>query len=595
MVGRVVRLIGLSQPHRLAASSNILYAAIMTQADRLAPNPSFHGTPFAQAMAARDAIRSGHFARADAMIKAVLRKSRMGPWTFQPFTTFMAALTAPGDARLAKRLNGWVVARPDSPIARLVRANYYFNLGWWIRGNGFADDVRAHNRKTFRFAMEVAALDAREAVNSDPRDPYAWEVYLRILKSAGAGVAQRAAFHSAIAIFPAYYALYRIRLSTLQPTWLGTVQDMYRFVAKYAGKSPPGSPLRMLYARLYLELLGTSSDLCSESRTPQLNNCVRIVMHGVITPGLKKAAYAAVRLAGGVSRLAYSDEVRRILSVMIMTSGGGREAAGFLQAAAMALGSNTQLVASNTAKNNFMIDRMAALVWYQHKQMANAKQLDERALSDLSNTRFPNRYAENDARADIYTDLASIYNRKHEFRRVVVYSKAATRLLGGEGARPGFDAVECAALFRLKLYRQGVGACRAIVAANGNLQTRFWLGQIENALGNENAAVRDYGLVASSESGYRDYAAIGVAVIYDREGKWQASLNALNEYSYLFKKKYDDPYDMAIAYNDRCYDKMKLGDLKSALQDCTSSLRYGSLPDAYAKQQELRQMLDQPH
>ena len=584
-----------TQPHRQAAPSNSLYAAIMTQADRLAPDPPSHAAPFAQAMAARDAIRSGHFAGADAMIKAVLRKSRMGPWTFQPFTTFMAALTAPGDAELAKRLNAWVVAKPDSTIAHLVRANYYLNLGWWIRGSGFAADVRAHNRKTFRFAMAVAALDAREAVKSDPHDPYAWEVYLRILKSAGANAAQRAAFHSAIAIFPAYYALYRIRLSTLQPKWLGTVQDMYRFVAKYAGKSPPGSPLRMLYARLYLELLGASSDVCSESRAPNLGDCVRMVMRGVTTPGLKKAAYAAVRHPAGGNRFAYSDEVRRILSEMIMTSGGGREAAGFLQAAAMALGSDTQLVASNTAKNNFMIDRMAALVWYEQGQMANAKRLDERALSDLSNTRFPHQYAEDGARADIYTDLTSIYNRKHEFRRVVVYSKAAARLLGGEGARPGFDAVECAALFRLKLYRQGVGACRAIVAADGNLQTRFWLGQIEDALGNENAAVRDYGLVASSDSGYRNYAAIGVAVIYDREGKWQASLNALNQYAYLFKKKYDDPYDIAIAYNDRCYDKMKLGNLKSALQDCTSSLRYGSLPDAYAKQQELRQMLDRPH
>jgi hypothetical protein len=32
---------------------------------------------------------------------------------------------------------------------------------------------------------------------------------------------------------------------------------------------------------------------------------------------------------------------------------------------------------------------------------------------------------------------------------------------------------------------------------------------------------------------------------------------------------------------------MELGELKKALDDCTQSLRYGSLPDAYRKQQEL--------
>jgi tetratricopeptide (TPR) repeat protein len=582
-------------PHKLSSQikgpEKVAYASIAEQAKRLAPMRPPQPTPFAQAIEVRDAIRSGKFLKADDAIKSVLRKSRMGPWTFQPFTAFMSELAAPGDAKFASRLNAWVLAKPDSALAHLVRANYYLNLGWWIRGNGFAEDVRANNRQTFGFAINIAAHDAREALKINRRDPYAWSIYLEILKSAGAAATQKQVFDEAIHAFPEYYSLYRIRLSTLQPKWLGTVQDMYRFVTKYAGGTSIISPRRMLVVQLYAELLGASSDVCAAAHVSPLNRCVRTIMHRVITPGLKKAAYAALRRPKGVSALALSDELERILPGMIMTSGGGHAAAGFLQAAARTLGSDTQLVARDTTKNNFMIDRMAALVWYEHGQMANAETLDKRALSDLSNTRFPDRYSEDKARAAIYTDLASIYNRKHKFRRVVVYEKAAARLLGGEGARPGFDALECAALFRLKLYRHGLKTCKAIVAANGNLQTRFWLGRIEDVLGKSDAAVRDYGLVASSESGYRDYAGIAVAVIYDREGKWQASLNALNQYSYLFKKAYDDPYDMAIAYNDRCFDKMKLGNLKSALQDCTSSLRYGSLPDAYAKQQELRRML----
>lgn len=44
---------------------------------------------------------------------------------------------------------------------------------------------------------------------------------------------------------------------------------------------------------------------------------------------------------------------------------------------------------------------------------------------------------------------------------------------------------------------------------------------------------------------------------------------------------------MAVAYNNRCYAYMELGELEKALADCTQSLRYGSIPDAFRKQQEL--------
>jgi hypothetical protein len=44
---------------------------------------------------------------------------------------------------------------------------------------------------------------------------------------------------------------------------------------------------------------------------------------------------------------------------------------------------------------------------------------------------------------------------------------------------------------------------------------------------------------------------------------------------------------MAVAYNNRCYAFMQLGQLKEALDDCRASLKYGSIPDAYRKLQQL--------
>jgi hypothetical protein len=37
---------------------------------------------------------------------------------------------------------------------------------------------------------------------------------------------------------------------------------------------------------------------------------------------------------------------------------------------------------------------------------------------------------------------------------------------------------------------------------------------------------------------------------------------------------------------------MKLCDLKEALHDCTASLKYGNIPDAFRKQQELIKRLN---
>jgi hypothetical protein len=49
--------------------------------------------------------------------------------------------------------------------------------------------------------------------------------------------------------------------------------------------------------------------------------------------------------------------------------------------------------------------------------------------------------------------------------------------------------------------------------------------------------------------------------------------------------------DLAISYNNRCFAYMKLGRLQKALEDCTTSLKYGRLPDALPKPQELVKML----
>ncbi len=116
---------------------------------------------------------------------------------------------------------------------------------------------------------------------------------------------------------------------------------------------------------------------------------------------------------------------------------------------------------------------------------------------------------------------------------------------------------------------------------------RYWRGLVYQELGNVDAALNDFIAVADSKNGYRASAAITVSWIYDTKKEFKEAIDSLNKYTYLYDEKSLRKDDIAIAYNNRCYAYMQIGELRKALDDCTQSLRYGSIPDAFQKQQEL--------
>jgi hypothetical protein len=101
------------------------------------------------------------------------------------------------------------------------------------------------------------------------------------------------------------------------------------------------------------------------------------------------------------------------------------------------------------------------------------------------------------------------------------------------------------------------------------------------------AALDDLTMVADSENGYRANAAINVSWIYDKQERFKEAIDSLNKYTYLYEEKSVGKGNVAVAYNNRCYAYMQTGELRKALDDCTQSLKYGSIPDAFQKQQEL--------
>ena len=544
------------------------------------PPPRY--TPiFVQAASARAVINRGDFVGADKIINGVLARSRIGNYHFRPFADFIEKVSSSRNPKFPAQLRAWSAQDHTSATPYLLRARFSFQAGWAARGNGFIADIKQAHIDQFAVDMQKAEKDVSQAMRLDPHNPYSDFLWLSIVGADGNSTAMEAAFQQAIGRFPNYYPLYQSRLSSLQPKWGGTPQAMDAFVDHYAGSAPANSPLRMLYVQLYSDLLDTSAIVCSDAiHAPP--DCVVGVMNQLVTRRLNRGAYAALQMYDHTDAASFSLEIGSILQTMIDTVGADRPTSALLQLAAHSMHSDNALVATDTAKNNFMMDAMAALVWYRAGEFDNAETLYKRAIADLGNIQFANDEQRDAVRASLYGDLAQVYTKTHRLRQVIVYQEAANALDG-----PGYADLECAALYRLKLYADAVHVCTQQIQVAGDAEARFWRARAYEAVQKPDLALPDYQRVAASGSRFRSAAAIDISVIYGRKNDMPAMLKALDSYHYLYDPATEDREDIAIAYNNRCYARMHLGDLRGALKDCSASLHFGNLPDAYAKQQQL--------
>ena len=103
------------------------------------------------------------------------------------------------------------------------------------------------------------------------------------------------------------------------------------------------------------------------------------------------------------------------------------------------------------------------------------------------------------------------------------------------------------------------------------------------------AALADFTPIAAhgSNNYIRDGAVIEMDHINALLGRYSEELAIFDEYPLVFNSRLQASDDLAVAYNNRCFANMKLGKLDQALADCTMSLKYGRLPDALQKQDNI--------
>jgi tetratricopeptide (TPR) repeat protein len=543
------------------------------------------------AIRVRNAIKQEDYSTADKIAAVVLASSHIENWRFYPFEEFINDIADLNDPAFETHLNAWVALNKNDATPLLIRARYCHDMGWARRGHRFTQKTSTANLEEFRSFMDRALADVEAAIRLDGSNPYSFYLRLKILRGFGLSDKTTNAFDAAIAKDPGYYPLYESMLSMLQPKWGGDVPVMYAFVDRYAGHADGNSPLRLLYLTLYRDLLETASTACNSHwrDNDKMAECATSEMQKSVTPELESNVVRTLQLYDHSDKYQFSVALETLLFDMLKMSGGGSYAGAFLELSAHAMHSDTQLKESKPGHNNYVVDKAVAESWHLKGFHDNALQKDQEALRDIEATSFPSEEERYLAVAGVYQHMGEIYGGLRQYADMIAYEQAATAL----GNRTEQEYFVCYAYYQLKEYDHAIRACaKAMGDSPGVLQAHYWRGVAYRDKGDADAALRDLTIVADSENDLRTSAAIDISMIYFGRGDNRSALNVLNDHKYLYDPDTSSRQDIAVSYNNRCYAYMQLGELKEALNDCTASLKYGNIPDAFRKQQELVKRLN---
>ena len=531
----------------------------------------------------REAIASGDFTVADRELGKISAEGDPKAWATSTLTAALDGFWLNGDSNYSARLAAWIVSDAKNPWPLLLQARLDYRWAWSVRGGGFANSVDKTAMLDFERTIQRGLAEVDAAIKLDDRDPYPYLLKLRLLQSKGASADLEAAFEQAVSKFPDSLPLYEIMLTSLEPKWGGSVEAMYAFTDYFAAAADKNSPLKLLYLNLYGDLIDTAGAECSGLRgdPPKMQACVDGQMQRIVKRGLDVHVVEALNLSDRVDRAQYSSWLNHLLTPMISCSCASKAAAEVLELAARSLHSQTEIKADPDHNNNYAIDHAVARSWSTQGQNEFAEQKDLAAVEDLKKAAFLTPIAKAKELASVYLSLSWTYGKLERYPEMIAYESAALRL---DGSNDSLYTV-CKGYFDMQMYDEVVRACSGATMFEQTPYARYYRGRAYFEMGKFDDALRDMMGVADMWSDVRPSAAVFASAILLSEKKdYQGAIDFLNKYKYLYDPKVSKGMDTASAYNNLCYGYMQLGRDQEALDNCTNSLKFASLPDAYAKQ-----------
>jgi tetratricopeptide (TPR) repeat protein len=538
------------------------------------------------------AIKRGDYESAEKTAGEVLARSRVRVRYFYPFNVFMHSIARGGqDPVFLEHLNEWVARSPKSAVAYLVRAEYYETAAWAARSADSSEQVPESQFALFHKYLGLAADDARRSIALNSRIPWSHYLLLRAVSSEGNSSRAESAFRDAIKAYPDYYDLYQQRLYSLTPKWGGSLPAMYEFVDRHAGGAQANSALKLLYLQLYAYVMDAASYSCGSLKGDVFQRCVDRAFANSLNPSLVEHVRQALDLFKSFDPIDFNRSVWPILRYMVESSGS--EESAFPAILTMAANSmNTDIrMSRESERNSYVLDDITAKVWSIDGNAANAEKKFQQALIDVEQTSFSDEAQKDEALAEILDDMVTFADRYAQFADIITYFDAA-RAVGGPN-HTDTPWMKCYALDGLKRFHEAVEECSNVIEGNGDyMQTHYWRAKAYERLHEWDASLADFGPIADGANNwFRVGAALDMSYDLGQKHDYAAELASLNRHAYLFDERLQPKDTLAASYNNRCNAHMRLDQLQEALEDCTTSLKFGHVPEADYKLQELKKKL----
>lgn len=530
-------------------------------------------------------LRKGDYMSVESQLLDALAHSKVANSDFFPFNSLMRSIPDAQDASFEQHINDWISKSTHKYIPYLLRAQYYTNKALETRGENFVSTISDEHMHSFSDYNTKALADVDAAIGLKDDVVFAYSLKLDVLSTGGNTAEMEKAFQQAIAKFPDYYFIYRTRLYTLTPKWGGSIDEMIEFVDKYARMRPQDSDLKLLYLRMYGYIIDAVSVSCYTPQEDERKKCASERMGQVVSPKLLTDVVEQVfALYHHKDQLEFAWSIRGALLEIISTSGSEKVVGELLQQLAQATNSDSQLDdQQHHGHNLFVVDEAAAEVWQKQKAYESAERKFEETLLDIQNGSQANPGLIAQLNASIHQEIASMYFDMGHYAEAIVHQRVAEILL--EAGR--FSFLECNAYFQLRNYDEAERQCTELIKETNSERARQTLAKIYEVQHKDDLAIADLKTLADSESNWRSWAAIEMTVIYGHHNEFQKQLDVLNRYTFLYDQSSQMKESLAVAYNNRCYAYLHLGDLQKAKDDCNTSLTYGNLPDAYQKLHEI--------
>jgi tetratricopeptide (TPR) repeat protein len=528
----------------------------------------------------RAAIKQHDYATADKLMMVALDKDEVD-------ADFLGGIPNLYDSQFESDLDGWVAHDVGAGTPLLVRSQFHYGVAW-LRDKDYASDAPSSHAAAFERNLQMADADVTAAMQHGASGPAVF--YLRFAIEASKGFSDTAwsAFKEGIEKYPAYYGFYRAALERLEPKWGGSVNAMYDFVDRYAGSAGQYSPLKFLYVSLYGDLVDSAQFACNNQGADDLDACVSGGMRAFLRPELEREVITALGLYDHMDKYEFGAEIEPIVSKILGSCGCEIFGGAILELVANSMHSSAELM-DVPGKNNYIVDELVAQSWLQKQHYPNALRKAREALDDIKNSTFPSEAAKDLAVAHVLEKVATAEFGLGDIPASIAAERQAVEI----GDVVDAERYVCSESYSIKAYQDAIRACTQAIDFGANaLEARFWRGLAYQDSGDIDAAEKDWAIVAATETRYRPDAIIDLEISYSNRGDNHTALDILNKYEFMYDPQRTERDWVAIAFNNRCYSRMQLGQLKEALDDCTQSLKYGSIPDAYDKQLKLMKMLD---